>query len=129
MPPPHPCWLASFLTHRGVGCLRRLAGPASLEDWRCSCLCSELIPSVTERSSLFVKELSFPRTAPTDDAIFNQTELERVGVVGPEIRLLLGWSTGSSVALLCKNKKEKGSAGASPVVTPMPKSVPPWEKR
>ena len=28
------------------------------------------------------------------------------------------------VALLCKNKKEGGSAGASPVAAPMPKSVP-----
>ena len=43
-------------------CPRRLAGLASLEDWRGSCLCSELIPSVTERSALFVKELSFPQT-------------------------------------------------------------------
>ena len=33
---------------------------ASLEDWRCSCLCSKLIPSVAKRSTLFVKELSFP---------------------------------------------------------------------
>ena len=28
------------------------------------------------------------------------------------------------VALLCKNKKEGGSAGALPVAAPMPKSVP-----
>ena len=33
---------------------------SSLGDWRGSCLCSELIPSVTKRSALFVKELSFP---------------------------------------------------------------------
>ena len=109
--------------HREVGYLRHLAGPASLADWRCSCLCSELIPSVTERSALFVKELSFPQTAPTDDAFFNRTRLERVGVVGPELGLLLGWSAGSSVSLLCKNKKEEGSAGASPVGALMPKSV------
>ena len=37
--------------------------------------------------------------------------------------LLLGWSAGTSVSLLCKNKKEEGSAGASPVAAPMPKSV------
>ena len=37
--------------------------------------------------------------------------------------LLLGWSTGTSVARLCKNKKEEGSAGASPVASPMLKSV------
>ena len=41
-------------------------------DWRCSCLCSGLIPSITERSALFVKELSFPQTAPTYDAFFNR---------------------------------------------------------
>ena len=72
MPPLRPCWLASSLTRRReVDCPRRLAGPASFEDWRCSYLYSELIPSVTERSALFVKELSFSQTAPTDDAFFN----------------------------------------------------------
>ena len=44
------------------------------------------------------------------------------------------WSAGSGcgtsglqaldVTLLCKDKKEEGSAGASPVAVPMPKSVP-----
>ena len=87
---PHSCWLALFLMRQEVGYLRRLAGPTSLEDCRCSCLCFELIPSVTERSALFVKELSFPQMAPTDDAFFNRTGLERVGVVGPELGLLLG---------------------------------------
>ena len=88
-----------------------------------------------ERSALFVKELSFPQTAPTDDVFFfNRTGLERIGVVGPEIRLLLGWSTGSrcgiaglqalDVALLYKDKKEEGSAGASPLAASMPKLVP-----
>ena len=43
--------------------------------------------------------------------------------------LLLGWSLGTAIALLYKNKKEEGSAGASPVATPMPKSVPRWGKR
>ena len=42
-----------------------LVGLASLGDWRGSCLYSKLIPSVTERSTLFVKELSFPHTTPT----------------------------------------------------------------
>ena len=73
MPPLLLCWLASFLTRRReVGYPRCLAGLASFEDWRCFFLCSELIPSVTERSALFVKELSFPQTAPTDDAFFNR---------------------------------------------------------
>ena len=84
MPPSRSCWPALFLTRREVGCLRCLVGPASLEDQRCSCLCSESIPSVTEKSVIFIKELSFPQTAPTDDAFFNRNGLERVGVVGPD---------------------------------------------
>ena len=35
----------------------------------------------------------------------------------------LGWPAGAGVAFLYKNKKEEGSAGASPVAAPMPKSV------
>ena len=64
---------------------------------------------------------------------FNRTGLERIGVVGPEIGLLLGWSADSGCgatglrslnrALLCYDKKKKGSVGASPVAAPMPKSV------
>ena len=64
---------------------------------------------------------------------FNRTGLERVGVIGPEIRLRLGWSAGSGCdatdlqflnrALFCKDKKKKGPARASPLATPMPKSV------
>ena len=57
------------------------------------------------------------------------TGLERVGVVGPELGLLLDWSTGFDAALLCKDKKEEGSVRASPVAASMPKSVPRWEKR
>ena len=75
-----------------------MAGLASLVDWRCSSLCSWLIPSVTERSVLFVKELSFPQKVPTDDVFFNWTGLERIGVVGPEIGFLLGWSAGSGLS-------------------------------
>ena len=68
--------------------------------------------------------------APTDDAFFQ-----------PE----LGWSVLGSlgrtwtaaglvcrlldVALLCRNKKEGGSARALPVAAPMPKSVSFLEKR
>ena len=37
--------------------------------------------------------------------------------------LLLGWSAGTGVALLCKNNKEEGPAGASPVAAPMTKSI------
>ena len=69
------------------------------------------------------------------------TRLERVGVVGPDLdcRRAGLQALGSSglkfdccsaglqaldVALLCKkNKKEGGSARASPVAAPMPKSI------
>ena len=65
---------------------------------------------------------------------FNRIRLERIGVVGPKIGLLLlGWYAGSGcgtaglqdldVTLLYKDKKEEGSVGASPVAAPMPKSV------
>ena len=64
---------------------------------------------------------------------FNRTRLERIGVVGPKVGLLLGWSAGSgcgtaglqslNVALFCKDKKKKGPAAASPVAAPMPMSV------
>ena len=50
--------------------------------------------------------------------------LERVGIVGPALELSLGQSVGVGVGLLCKNKKERGLAGASSVAAPMPKSVP-----
>ena len=60
------------------------------------------------------------------------TGLERVGVVGSDLDC---WRAGLNrdcnngdllalgVALLCKNKKEGGSARASLVAAPMPKSV------
>ena len=68
------------------------------------------------------------------------TVLERVGVVGPDQDYWraglqapgssgLKWDCCSAglqaldVALLCKSKKEGGSARASPVAAPMPKSV------
>ena len=93
---------------REVGCPPHLAGLVSLEDWRCSYLCSGLIPSVAERSTLFVKELSFPQTAPTDDAFSTGIGLEHVGIVGP-VRWL--WALDSSA----KTRDKKGSAGARPL--------------
>ena len=63
-----------------------------------------------------------------------RTRLERVGIAGPELAMLLGSSAGSGcgAGLLClwmwdssvKNKKEGGSTGVSPLAAPMPKSVP-----
>ena len=49
-----PCCPAQSLTRlREVSCPHRLASLTSLEDWRCSCLYSELIPSVT-RGQLYL---------------------------------------------------------------------------
>ena len=58
------------------------------------CLCSLLIPSVTEKSVIFMKELSFPQTAPTNDAFFNRNWAGKCGGhwVGPG--LLTGWAVG-----------------------------------
>ena len=98
--------------------------PASLVDWCCSCSCSGLIPSVIEKLVIFVKELSFPQTAPTDDAFF---QLDWAGACGGHWAgpgLVLGWSVGIGVALLYKNKKEEAPARDSPVAAPMPKSYP-----
>ena len=41
---------------------------------------------------------------------------------------MLDRSTGFGAVLPCKDKKEEGSARASPVAAPMPKSVPRWEE-
>ena len=61
---------------------------------------------------------------PTDDAFFNQTGLERVRVVGPELDCCWTGLQALYMALLCKKyKKEEGPVGASPVAAPMPKSV------
>ena len=50
-------------------------------------------------------------------------QVHRLWIVGPEVGLLLGWPAGTDVTFLCKNKKEEGPAGDSPVAAPMPKSV------
>ena len=82
MLPLRSYWPALLLLSQEAYCPHRLVDPASLVDWRCSCLCSELIPLVTEKSVIFVQELSFPQRAPTDDAFFQ-----------PE----LGWSVWGSL--------------------------------
>ena len=52
------------------------------------------------------------------------TGLERVGVVGPDLDCWRAGLQALDVALLYKkNKKEGGSARASSVAAPMPKSV------
>ena len=50
-------------------------------------------------------------------------QVHRLWIVGAEVGPLLGWPVSTGVAFLYKNKKEEGPAGASPVATPMPKSV------
>ena len=55
-----------------VGYPPHQTGLAFWKDWRGSYLYFTLIPSITEISALFVKELSFPQTVPTDDAFFNR---------------------------------------------------------
>ena len=111
MLPPHPCWLALLLTRREVGCLCCLVNPASLADWRCSCLCSESIPSVTENSVIFVKELSFPQTAPTDDAFFNWNWAGacRGRRSGPG--LLMDWAVGCRIVWAETGSTQCWSAG------------------
>ena len=97
-----------------VGYLRRLAGLASLEDWRGSCLCSESISSVTERSALFVKESSH-RWHQTDDVFSTETGPERVGISRP-VRCL--WTLSSSAKI--RNKKD---LRGSPIASLMPKLI------
>ena len=55
---------------------------------------------------------------------FNRTGLECVGTIRSDQDCCWAGLQALDVALLCKNKKEGGSTGASPVATPMPKSVP-----
>ena len=142
MLPLRSYWLALLLLSQEVCCPRRLVDPTSLADWRCSCLYSELIPSVTEKSVIFIKELSFPQTAPTNDVFFNRNWAGACWgcwagpgslagwstgswIVGAEVGLLQCWSAGSGrgTPLQKTRKKKEGPAGASPVAAPMPKSV------
>ena len=109
MPPPRPCWPAlSPMCLREVGYPPHLAGLALWEDWRGSYLYSELIPSVTERSTLIVKEFSFPQTAPTDDVFSTGTGLERVEIVGPELELPLARSGGFGRSTPLQKQETKG---------------------
>ena len=64
-----------------------------------------------ERSALFVKELSFPQTEPTDDAFFNRTGLEHIGVFRPEIGLLLGWFAGSGCGTTLQKQERRWVGG------------------
>ena len=50
-----------------------------------------------------------------DDVFSTRTRLERVGIAGPELELSLASLLALDVGLLCKNKKERGLAGARPL--------------
>ena len=125
MPPPRSCWPAlSLMRLREVGYPLHQDGLASWMDWRGSCLYSELIPSVTERSALFLKELSFPQTAPTDDAFLNwnwagacRDRWAGTGTAAGPIRWL------RMRCFPAKTNNKRGIGRGSPVVTPMPKLV------
>ena len=52
-----------------------------------------------------------PQTAPTDDGFFNRTGLERIGVIGPEIGLLLGWSARSGCGTPLQKQKRRWVGG------------------
>ena len=73
--------------------------------------------------ALFVKELSFPQTAPTDDAFSTRTGLESVGIAGPELELSLGRSAGSRHWTPLQKQETMRIGGGSPVAAPIPKSV------
>ena len=89
---------------------------------------SELIPSITERLTLFVKELSFPQTTSTDDAFFNRNWDGIIGFTGPELELSLGRSAGSGCYAPLQKRVAKRIGGGSLVAAPMPKSVPSCRK-
>ena len=98
-------------------------------------MCSGLIPSVTEKSVIFVKELSFPQTAPTDDAFFQSDWAGAFGGRWARTRAAVDWSEGSGSLgrrqdyrlwiwhSSVKTRKKKGPAGTSLVAAQMPKSV------
>ena len=78
-------------------------------------LCFELIPSVSERSALFVKELCSHRRRQTDDDFSTGTRLKRAGIAGRSV---------DSVRWTPLQKQEtKRIGGGSPVASLMPKSV------
>ena len=52
-----------------------------------------------------------------------RTGLDSVGVAGLELEPPLGLFAGSGCYIPCKNKKQRGIGGGSPVATPMPKLV------
>ena len=54
-----------------------------------------------------------------------RTGLERIGIVGPESELSLGWSAGFGCWIPLQKQEIKRIGGGSPVASPMAKSVLP----
>ena len=57
------------------------------------------------------------------------TGLERVGIAGPELGQLLGWSAGSERWTPLQKQERKRIGGGLPVAALMPKSVLPSGKK
>ena len=95
MPPPRPVLACSVSNAPPGGRLSTSHGWSCILGGLALLLLVFGVSSVVERLALFVKELLFPQTALTDDAFFNRTGLELVGVAGPELELSLGRSASS----------------------------------
>ena len=113
MPPPLPCWPAqSLMRLREVGYPPHQAGHAFWKDWRDSCLYSALIPSVTKRSALFVRNCRSHRRRQLMMPFSTGTRLECNGIAGPELKLPLGQSiVPGCCALLQKQVTKEGRRG------------------
>ena len=83
--------------------------------------------------SLFVKELSFPKTTPTDDAFFQPDwagaywgsragDCAAAGLVC-RLRIWHRWFAVSECGTSLQRQERERADGASPVAAPMPKSV------
>ena len=117
MPPPLPCWPAQSLMRLWeVSYPPHQAGLAFWKDWRDSCLYSVLIPSVTERSTLFVRNRRSHIRRQLMMHFSTGTRLECDGIVGSELELPLGQSAGPGCcAFLQKQVTKGGSAGFCPL--------------
>ena len=117
MPPPRSCWPAQPLMRlREVGYPPHQDGLAFWNDWRDSCSYFALIPSVTERSALFVRNCRSHRRCQLLMPFFNQNwaracrdRWARTGTVAGSVRWL--WTLDSSA----KIRKKVGRRGLRPL--------------
>ena len=116
MPPPRPCWPAQFLMRlREVGYPPHQAGLAFWKDWRDSCLYSALIPSVPDRSALFVRNCRSHRRRQLMMLFQPELGWSVLGSLGRNWRYSWAGPLALDAGLLCKSKKQRGSAGARPL--------------